>query len=426
MILIALAVCLIIGFFVKPKHFPYLMIVYFVFYDMFDGFYKDDKIYSVFRYIVPLTLMFTYCFMYGVLKKLDLIFVTFMGYLFMLWAINAGDPIITARTMLSMILTLMMIPIGKHLSERDFFTLELEKYNRLLLIALPAYIIWANIVGIAGYYTDAFSTGYLITSRMYIVPMVVFLGFHYAMTNKDRHWMMKTVDIGAILVNICIMLLNTRRTALGMLLGGIFIYTYFNRQLVVKMVMLVFALIMALILAYPLYEARLTAQLEKRERIQNLDTYGEEPRALETLYIIDYHERNRDLAQLLFGIKLWDSYDFGVKYFGRDRPIHSDINMMLFSIGLFGELLFFSMVQFYFFRRNSRMHPYNKMLFYPFLAMLFMILLPGRFIGTLTFAPFLILLLTTLKYEAQPLPEPEEEEEAEAEVQAPLALASPA
>jgi hypothetical protein len=416
MILIVLAVCLMVGFFIKPKQFPYFLICYFVFYDMFDGFYKDDKIYSVFRYIVPLVLMFTYCFMYGVLKKLDGIFVALMGYLFMLWAINSGDPIITSRTMLSMILTLMMIPIGKHLAERDYFMQELEKYNRLLLIALPAYIIWANIAGIAGYYTDAFSTGYLITSRMYIVPMVVFMGFHYAMINKDRSWMIKAIDIVCILVNICIMLLNTRRTALGMLLGSIFIYTAFNRRLVVKMVMLVFALVMALILCYPLYEARLTAQLEKRERIQDLDTYGEEPRALETIYIMDYHEKNGDIAELMFGVKLWDTYDFGIKYFGRDRPIHSDVNMLLFSTGLFGIFMFIMFFSFYFFKRNSRIHQQNKMLYYPFLAMLFMVLLPGRFIGTLTFAPFLMLLLATLKFDPQPVPV-EEEEEAEEEGQ---------
>jgi hypothetical protein len=226
---------------------------------------------------------------------------------------------------------------------------------------------------------------------------VVFLAIHYAISNRDKSWLVKANDLVFILINICILLINTRRTAIGMLVGALFIYTLLNRQLILKMIILVAVMVTALVVSYPLYEARLTAQLEKRERIQNLDTYEEEGRVLETFYILDYHQRYGSIRELLFGIKLFDTYDFGTRYFGRDRPIHSDINMMFFSTGLVGVLLFALFFFSQFFIKNKLIKECNKNIYYPLLIMFLMVLLPGRFIGTMTYAPFLMLLLSSVK-----------------------------
>lgn len=412
MILILLACILIVGFFNNSRQFPFLLVTYFVFYDMFDGFYKDDKIYAVVRYIVPLILIFIYYIKYDLVKKLDAIFVFALAYLIILWIFNPGDAIVTARTVLAVLITYLMIPIGKYLGESQNFIQELEKYNRLLLIAIPLYIIYANIANIGGFYSDSFSTGFLITSRIYIVPIVVFMAIHYALTNKERSWQVKAIDLSFILINICMLLINTRRTTFGMLAAAIIIYTLFNRKLFLKMVMLVFLLAAALVVCYPLYEARLTAQLEKRARIQDINTYEEEGRYLETLYLIDYHRKKQDLGQLLFGIKLYDTYDFGIKYFGRDRPIHSDINMLFYSTGLVGLFLFFRLYSFYFLKKNYLVPKHLRELYYPMLFMFLIVLLPGRFIATLTYAPFLMLFLVTLKYSYLYVEEQETDEDA--------------
>jgi hypothetical protein len=395
--LIALALVLIVAFLYNPKSFPYQLVTYFVFYDMFDGFYEDVKIYAVLRYIVPLLLIGIYTLKYNVLKRLDSIFVLLITYLLVLWIANHGDQAITSRTILSLIITLMMIPIGKHLGERDDFIAEFERRNRVLLVAIPLYIFYANMTGLAGYYTEAFSTGFLITSRMYVVPIVLFLAIHYSLTNKNKSWLVKTSDLLFILINICMLLINTRRTTLGMLAGALFIYVLFNRRLIFKMAVLVSVIVAFLIVCYPLYEERLTAQLEKRERIKDLDTYEEEPRYLETLYIIKYHQNQKELIQLLFGVKLFDTYDFGIKYFGRDRPIHSDINMIFFSTGIVGIIFFCLFFIHYFFRNNNVLAKDHRQIYYPLLIMFLMVLIPGRFIGTLTYAPLLMLILSSLK-----------------------------
>ncbi|GEO08177.1 hypothetical protein [Segetibacter aerophilus] len=398
MILIVLAVLLIVAFLIDTKPFPYLLMLYFVFYDMFDGFYKDEKIFSALRYLVPLTLILFYIIKYRIVKHIEFIFVALVSYLFLLWLLNAGDQIVTAKSVLPVIITLLMIPVGMHLGMSNNVIGEFKKYNRLLLIALPLYIVYANKVGIAGFYSDAFSTGFLITSRLYVIPIIVFLAIHYALTDKEENRIIQVVDISFILINTCMLLLSTRRTTLLMLAAAIMIYALFNKKLFLKMLMLVFILISALIISFPLYQERLMGQLEKRERIENLNSLEEEGRYLETFYLIDYHKKNRDVAEILFGVNLFDTYDFGTRYFGRDRPIHSDINMIIFSTGLVGLFLFILFFSHYFLNGNSLITQENKKLFYPLIVNFLIVLVPGRFIGTLTFPPLLMLLLAALKY----------------------------
>jgi hypothetical protein len=71
--------------------------------------------------------------------------------------------------------------------------------------------------------------------------------------------------------------------------------------------------------------------------------------------------------------------------------------MIFYSTGLVGEILFGVLFIHYFFKRNKRVIITNKKLYYPFLAMFVIVLIPGRFIGTLTYAPLLMLLLSAVK-----------------------------
>jgi hypothetical protein len=401
MILLLFSVILIMSHLYDDQKLPYYLAVYFVFYDMFDGFYKDDKIFAILRYGLPVALMLLYSYKYNIFKRIELVFIAMISYLFLLWILNPGDVITTTKSVLPVLITLFMIPIGRYLGQKSNVIDEFEKYNRLLLVSIPLYIVFANKIGIEGFYSDAFSTGYLITSRLYIIPIVVFLAIHYSLTNTKRSWWIQGLDVSFVLINICMLLLSTRRTTLLMLVAAILIYTLFNKRLFLKMLTLLFVLVAVLIVSFPLYQDRLMGQLEKRERIESLDTYEEEGRYLETFYLINYHKKKGDLAEVLFGINLFDTYSFGTRYFGRDRPIHSDINMIFFGTGVVGIILFILFFSHYFLKGNYRISEHNRILFYPLLANFLIVLIPGRFIGTLTFPPLLMLLLAALKYEQQ-------------------------
>lgn len=377
--------------------FIYVLMVFFVLFDMFDGFYKDDKIFAALRYLVPLFFISIFVIRESVIKKGDLIFVVVSLYLVVLLIFSQGDMVISAKNVLALLLTFLMIPIGRYLGKRLDFIEEFQPYNRFLLFILPVYIIFANIFNIGESYSDAFTTGFLITSRMYIVPIVVFLAIHYLVSAKERSTVAKAIDLALILVNICILIINTRRTAVGMLAAALLVYGLLNRKLVLKMAVLVVIVISTLAVSFPLYEPILTAQLEKRERIKDLETYDEEARILETFYILDHHSRRQNVSEVLFGVKLFDTYDFGMRYFGRDRPLHSDVNMVFYSTGIIGMLLFGILLLQYFLFGNGQIALENRKVYYPLLIMFLMVLLPGRFIGTLTYAPFLMLVLSSVK-----------------------------
>ncbi len=367
-------------------------------FDMLDGFYEDEKIFAVIKYVVPLLLISYYLVKESALKKSDFMLLVVVFYLLLLLIYNHGDIIISGKTVLSVLLALIMIPVGKNIGRKHNFLEEFEPFNRFLLVIIPIYIILANIFKIGNFfYTEAFTTGFLVTSRMYVVPIVVFLGITYSIGNKKKSLFIKTIDLAFIILNIVILIINTRRTTFAMLLFSLLVYGFLYRKIIFKMVIMIFAFVFVLVISYPIYEEALTAQLEKRERIQNIDTYEEEGRYLETLYIFDYHNRRQNVKELFFGIQLFDTYDFGTKYFGRDRPIHSDINMLFFSTGILGLILFVLLFADYFLRNTKKIIKENRKIYYPLLFIFFIVLIPGRFIGTLTYAPLLMLILAAVK-----------------------------
>ena len=397
MILFALAISLVFVYFYNTKIFIYALMVFYVLFDMFDGFYEDEKIYAAMRYIIPLTLIAVFVIKRSAFTRADIPFVIVGLYMMTLLVYSQGDVIISAKTLTAVMLTLLMVPVGRAIGRHANFLTEFEGYNRFLLIALAFYIIVANIFHFGESYSDSFTTGFLITSRFYILPIVVFLAIHYLISNKNRNWIIKGTEIVFILINICIIIINTRRTALGMLVLALFTYAIFDRKLMFKMAVLSLFLIAALVVSYPLYEEMLTAQLEERQRIQDLETYEEEGRYLETFYIMDHHTMHQRVTEFLFGVKLFDTYDFGMHYFGRDRPIHSDINMIFYSTGLVGSLLFALLFLNYFFVGNQRISAENRKIYYSMLVMFLIVLLPGRFIGTMTYAPLLMLVMSAVK-----------------------------
>jgi hypothetical protein len=164
------------------------------------------------------------------------------------------------------------------------------------------------------------------------------------------------------------------------------------------MMMILVFLMAGAIAAFPLYQEKLNDQLAERERIQNIDTYTNEGRYLESVYLIQYHQQKQDPIKLFFGVKVFDTESFGLKYFGVGRHIHSDINMIIYSTGLVGLLLFIIFFCHYLWIGNSRMDSKSKKLYYPLLFMFLFVLLPGRFIGTFTFGPLLMLLISGIKY----------------------------
>jgi hypothetical protein len=77
MILLALAFLLILVFLYDTRIFIYALMVFYVLFDMMDGFYDDEKIFAAIRYIIPLSLILVFVLKESVFKKSDFIFVLY-------------------------------------------------------------------------------------------------------------------------------------------------------------------------------------------------------------------------------------------------------------------------------------------------------------------------------------------------------------
>ncbi|GGF44822.1 hypothetical protein GCM10011339_36680 [Echinicola rosea] len=374
------------------------MVFYLVF-DMFDGFYKDLKVFAAIRYVLPLVMVIAYIIANKAFRKGDWIFMLITVYVTALLFFNPGNFMLSAKTAFALIISLSMVLVGNFFGSKRDFIKEFEPYNRFMLIAIPLYLIMANVLHIGeAAYGGGFSTGFLDTSRMYIAPIVVFMSIHYVLENKRSNLFIKSVDIFFITLSVILLVVITRRTSIGMLALGILTYVLLNRKIFFKIIIVFTVLAGIMVLAYPLYEAPLNAQLAERERITEVENYSEtEPRFMETIYLFKHFKTSEDPSELFFGIQLFDTIDFGIKHFGYGRSIHSDINMLFYSTGLVGMVLFLIFFIHYFIIGNNKMNKENQQVFYPLLVMLLIVLVPGRFIGTFTFAPLLIFLLSAVK-----------------------------
>ncbi|WP_192011365.1 hypothetical protein [Echinicola arenosa] len=325
-------------------------------------------------------------------------FLIFTGFLLSLLIFNHGEIIQSAKITFSIIVTVSMLLVGRHVGQTTNFIEEFEPYNRFMLALIPVYVIYANIFNVGYSYSASFTDGFLTHSRMYIAPILIFMGIQYILEERERSTFIKIVDAIIIGVNIAILIVITRRTSIGMIVVAILIYCAFNTKVIFKMAMILFFMATILVLAYPLYEKPLREQMAERERIQNLETYENEGRVRETIFLWDHHNREQSAMELFFGVQLFDTESFGVRYFGIPRPIHSDINMIIYSTGLVGFLIFFAFFSYYLLLGNNSISKPNRKIFYPLLAMFLVVLLPGRFIGTFTFGPLLMLLLTATKH----------------------------
>ncbi len=400
MIILILGLLLALSFIFYQKYFIFSLMIFFLLFDMFDGFYKDFKVFAAIRYILPLAFIVIYVVKNRALKNEDFVFFIFTISLFLFLFLNHGDFILSGKVTLSIIISVSLLLVGRYLGNKINFVKEYEPFNTFMLAIVPVYIIYANVFKVGDSYSSSFSTGFLDTSRMYIVPILIFMAFHYIL-NPDKFPGTKLSYIfkGSLIgLNTLILVVTTRRTSLGMLVGAILVYSLLNRKVIFKMMMVIVFLLVGAIATFPLYQDRLNAQLEERERIQNIDTYTKEGRYLESLYLYQFHSQLQDPKKLFLGVKMFDTESFGLRYFGVGRHIHSDINMIIYSTGLVGLMLFIVFFSFYLWRGNNRIDSESKKLFFPLLFMFLFVLLPGRFIGTFTYGPLLMLLIAGIKH----------------------------
>ena len=236
----------------------------------------------------------------------------------------------------------MLLPIGFIFAYSTTHIKDINKNLLLTNILFASSIIVFSVLGTGrNQYgsNSGFSVGYFNFSNIYIGSyLLIALPLIYA--DAEKKWI-KNLLLILGLVTVIILVLSVRRTALVILIIGFLVYAYLYRDQLIKFAAQAVAVVVVIILAFPLYKGILMRQIEARSNIMDrgVGDLEEETRYEETLAVYGERIQSPNILVFLFGDHVFDSkgnYDNGIH---KERPIHLDMNIVLHGTGVVGLTL---------------------------------------------------------------------------------------
>ena len=235
-------------------------------------------------------------------------------------------------------LSFFMIPIGIQLGLIKQNAL-IKPIILLILLLLFNYLLSQIFkLGVSIYDEDSFYTGGATAAAPVIIAtglLVIFNAF-----NKKTLPYNNIIIATIVAASIFVILLSVKRGAILSLFVALIIYLMFSGKKLTTLIRIVFiGMILLVILNYnsDVLEKRIEARSTERNELQN------EGRYRETFFVID-ELKNYSLLNILFGKEAFNSGVVMKKYFGRERRLHVDYNILLNGTGIFGLLAYLYLI----------------------------------------------------------------------------------
>lgn len=223
------------------------------------------------------------------------------------------------------------LPIGSY----DFFR-RLNNASVLVLFIASINILISNIFKInqTAYSTHiSFYSGGLYLSLWYVLPLAIMYVLGYRILLLKSGLLLKEKIL--IFLSFLWILLSWRRTAFVVLVLGVLFLVYYSRKYTkffANLVIVVFAAFLMVGSTFlDLYEAR------KKTIDKGIE---EEGRFLETEWVFTEIFSFNNLSTSLFGTEIFNTAGNYLNGAFEDRPLHVDINIILWGSGLLGLFLY--------------------------------------------------------------------------------------
>jgi hypothetical protein len=367
------------------KHLLLSMVIFYnVFIDFTVGFVAEGNYYGATRHAFNFLIVLYYLnknFRESVKFHKPVFF--FILYLFLMVTM-ASDKLIALMDAIPYITGIAIFPLALVALRDEKAVNSLEKTLKYLLFAYPIYIILSNIYVFGSSYSSSYSVGFLTTSNIYSVSVIITLGFSYL---KSKELKNRSFLYLLVIINAAVLLINLRRTAILAVAIMLVINIILDKKKGYLILMFI-ALSAAYLGVNTFFSDVFSDQLYARSRILDVETYQEEGRYLEFIYLEEFVESNFNSTNMLFGYDFMNSRDFGSEYFGYPRSIHSDLLNLFYGGGIVCILLLIWLLVFLWrlIRKNYRIARinvnYTAMIVLLVLFIYFMI--PGRLIGNFT------------------------------------------
>lgn len=300
-------------------------------------------------------------------------------------------------------LSLLMIPVGIQFGMIKQNAM-IKPILLLILLLLLNYVLSQIFkLGISIYDQDSFYTGGATASA----PVVIATGLLVIFNTFNKKSLPYNNVIIAVIVaaSVFVILLSVKRGAILSLFAAIVVYLIFSGKKLTTLIRIIFiGMILLVILNYnsDVLEKRIEARSTERNELQN------EGRYRETFYVFDEF-KSYSLLNILFGKEAFNSGVVMKKYFGRERRLHVDYNILLNGTGIFGFLAYFYLIflitkkVIYLNRKQNKLQttPKNKVISkenYSLVLSLIVLSLVMSFSGGLQFVSYRIILFLVIGY----------------------------
>ncbi len=223
-----------------------------------------------------------------------------------------------------------------YFSRNNFNLIKFKEMAFSLLIITLVNIIISNIfkLGWAGYSEEVgFYTGGIVSNMWYIPSLTITISMALILIKKQ-----KLLFIVLTFLVVGIIIIAFRRSAYVILgISGIGIILFY--RIGVQSIRFIIIIGIAVIFVLPEFNSLFDKQFDARTKTFDKGL-NEESRLKESINLWEERFEQKSLKLLFFGEKPFNSVEnYGNGEFG-DRPLHVDINIIFFSSGLVGIILY--------------------------------------------------------------------------------------
>ncbi len=246
---------------------------------------------------------------------------------------------------IKMSISFLMIPVGMQLGKVKNTQIIKSLYFVIIILIINYIVSQVYKIGVSTYHEDSFYQGGASVTAPIIIAAILLVFFNSYNTNRLPY--SRFINLFIISASVFIILISMKRGAILGFIAGILVYMIFSSKkasTAIRLAFIVFSLFIFSNEYSDTLKKRIDARSTESNEIQNENRYKE------TFYVIQ-ELSNSNFIQITFGSEAFNSKSVMKKYFGRERQLHVDYNILLHGTGILG--LIFYLYLFYMYIRMA-------------------------------------------------------------------------
>ena len=237
----------------------------------------------------------------------------------------------------------LMVPIGIQVGRTKNASITKSLYFVIFILIINYVFSQIYKIGVSTYHEDSFYQGGASVTAPIIIASILLVLFNAYNTKRLPY--SKLLNMAIISAAVFIILISMKRGAILGFFIGILIYLLVSSKKLgtsFRLILIGFALFVFSSQYSETLQQRFDARSTEKNEIQNENRYKE------TFYVVE-ELSNSNLFNILFGTEAFNSKSVMRKYFGRERQLHVDYNILIHGTGVIG-LLFYLYLFFMYYR----------------------------------------------------------------------------